>query len=138
MHRTITPTIAVFACTLVLTSCQRTQPEVEYSAGAEPATPAMTAEQMEEVQEVLQRGLSALNLRCYQPELERRKKKFEAKAVIKILVGQTGKAEQIEHGQTDMQGEFLQCISEQIREWEFPALPEPSWFTYPVSFSPAY
>jgi hypothetical protein len=124
---------------LLTVACQANRPPPRQAEQSRSETaPAMTPEQMEEVEAVLRRGLTSLNLRCYQAELDRRAESFEARANVQVLVQPNGRAGQIKFGETEMDATFRGCIQQVIETWEFPKLPESAWFTYPLAFSPAY
>lgn len=95
----------------------------------------MSAEQMEGVQSILQRGSGTLTVRCYQPELDRRDEPFEARAIVKIQVQRDGRVGNVEFAESTLDPTFRDCIEHVIRSWEFPQLPDSAWFTYPLVFS---
>jgi hypothetical protein len=105
------------------------------------ATPpeAVSPEQLEQVQQTVSSGLPSLNRRCYGAQLAQREQPFDANAVVRILIGTRGKAERVELGATDIESpEFRQCIVDEIMRWDFPALPEATEVSYPLSFTPSY
>jgi len=129
------------AIALGLCACQRPHPSPR-GPGEPPRgqqASALTSDQLEEVQATVSTGLPTLSRHCYQPELQRRGKRFTANALVKILIGVSGAAQSVEFGETNIQSPaFRACIVEVIRTWTFPSLPAPTWFSYPVTFSPEY
>jgi hypothetical protein len=107
--------------------------------GGESSNGALTAEQLDGVYRTFAEQRTMLNRNCYEPELESQGKRFSAEAGLKIFIDQTGKVLSVELGENTIPtASFKKCLVDTVRTWEFPALASPTWFTYPVSFTPAY
>jgi len=110
--------------------------------GGTDTSSANTAEQMDEVQRSVNNegGLRGALNRCFMEEMERRKdKKLAGNVMVKILIGTSERAEQVIIGENTIKGaEFLSCIQQTVKGWEFPKLNSANWFTYPFEFSPQY
>lgn len=100
---------------------------------------AITAEQLEEIQSVERVGRSAI-IECYTEELERRQtKKLVGDVTVRILIGTTGRANQVTITESTLKApEVHECIKQVIMRWDFPALAAASWYGTTFSFSPAY
>ena len=133
--------IALIGGICLLAACKKDQPPPRQAAppaqGLE--EPTLTTDQLEGVQQTVQSGMSALSSRCYQAELERRGESVSMTALLRILVGQQGRANKVElQDMSAPSAEFEQCVDTVVRRWDFPRLAQEAWFTYPLSFSPEY
>ena len=104
-----------------------------------PGAATLTSDQLEEIQNVVQRGIDHSLRNCYQHELEESGKRFSAKLVLRILVGTRTRAVEVRMAESTLPSDRMKaCVVATVRTWEFPKIKAPSWFTYPVSFDPAY
>ncbi len=101
---------------------------------------ALTPEQIEEIQRVVNVGRDSLNV-CYTKELERRgNKDLVGKVLFKINIGTTSRALGVEIGAdtTLKVPKVHTCMKAAVLTWEFPKLKAPFLYTTTVLFDPAY
>lgn len=100
--------------------------------------PALTSDQLEEINRTVRVGGDSL-ISCYEKEMERQGKKMSCKVMVKLVIGATGVAEQIDIVESTIQSaQFTNCMVQTVRSWEFPKLPKSTPYSFPYSFSPAY
>ena len=98
----------------------------------------LTAEQLEDVHLTMQKGSPSLT-RCYNEEMRLIGKKFETRILIKMLIGTEGAATRVSFGKATYTSQsFENCMAQAVKSWDFPRIRRPTWFTHPLSFSPAY
>lgn len=100
---------------------------------------ALTPDQMEQVQRTINVGMPTI-IRCYTDEAERQNnRKLKGSLVVKILIGTAMAATDVQISESTLNAPSLnECIISVVRNWEFPRLAKPAWFTFPYDFSPGY
>jgi len=104
----------------------------------EATEPALTSEQLEEIERTVRVGEESLTS-CYEEEMERQGKKLTGKVLVNLMIGADGSAQQVEVGETNIpSAPFTSCVVQAVRSWEFPRLPKATPYSFPYAFSPAY
>ena len=101
---------------------------------------ALTVEQIEEIQRVVDVGRDSLNV-CYTKELERRgDKDLLGKVMFEIDIGTASRATRVVIGvETTLKVPKVHaCMKAAVLKWEFPRLKSPFHYTATVLFDPAY
>jgi TonB family protein len=97
------------------------------------------AEQIEDVQRLFRRNKWEIE-RCYGEELTRRgDRAFRGQVVIKLRITPAGRADEVSVLESSLRSETVEsCILATIRGWQFPALADNLWLTWPFAFEPRY
>lgn len=104
-----------------------------------PVARGLTMEQMEEIKRLERIGETAL-VDCYAEEVERTgNKKLEGNVTVKILIGTTGAAQEVQIARSSINApQMHQCMQQVIMRWEFPRPQAPTWYGTTFNFAPAY
>jgi hypothetical protein len=116
------------------------------TAGPAEAAPAPAAigitvppEKFEEIDNFFRGKASQLQFTCYNPEVERTRKKYQGFVSLLVMVAPGGKAQEVKIINSSLGAPGIEeCILSQARAWEWPDVPAQVPYNGTLGFKPAW